>query len=91
MKLEIITRHQAVYSGEVDTLVLPAMQGEMGVLAGHADFIVMLKKGDVRLSGGGESRTISIDGGFAEVSQDRVTVLPDSVSATTVGQGERSR
>lgn len=91
MNLEIITRRQVIYSGKVDTLVLPAMQGEMGVLAGHADFIVMLRKGDVRLSGGGESRTITIDGGFAEVSRDRVTVLPDSVSTTAVAPGESSR
>jgi F-type H+-transporting ATPase subunit epsilon len=91
VNLEIITRRQVIYSGKVDTLVLPAMQGEMGVLAGHADFIVMLRKGDVRLSGGGESRTITIDGGFAEVSRDRVTVLPDSVSTTAVAPGESSR
>jgi len=91
VNLEIITRRQVIYSGEVEALVLPAVQGEMGVLAGHADFIVMLKKGDVRLIGGGESRAIAIDGGFAEVSRDRVTVLPDSVSTTKVAPGEGGR
>ena len=87
MTLEIITRGKVIYSGEVGTLVLPSVQGEMGVLAGHADFIVMLKQGEVRLAGAGESRTIAIDGGFAEISGDRVTVLPDSISTTRVVPG----
>jgi len=78
-----------VFSGPVEALVLPAVGGEMGVLAGHSDFIVMLKQGEVRFTGPGESRAIAIDGGYAEVSHDRVTVLPDAVSTTKVTHPEK--
>jgi F-type H+-transporting ATPase subunit epsilon len=68
-----------VYSGEADSVVLPAWQGEMGILAGHADFVVLLKRGLVRFEAKGSSRTIPVAGGFAEVSHNQVVVLPDEV------------
>jgi F-type H+-transporting ATPase subunit epsilon len=87
MKLEVMTSHRVLYSGEADMVVLPAWQGEMGVLAGHADFVVMLKAGRVRLLAGGKTETIHVSGGFAEVSHDRVVVLPDEAD---VASGDRS-
>jgi F-type H+-transporting ATPase subunit epsilon len=88
VKLDVITRNKVLYSDEVDAVVLPALKGEMGVLAGHADFVVMLKKGDLRLSSHSESRAIAIEGGYAEVSHDKVVVLPDAVSTTKVTHAE---
>ena len=69
--------------------MLPAAQGEMGVLPGHADFIVMLAKGQLRARAGGETRTFQVDGGFAEISHNKVTVLPNAAAA--VGAGRPSK
>jgi F-type H+-transporting ATPase subunit epsilon len=84
VNLEVMTPDRVVFSGEVDAVMLPALEGEMGILAGHADFIVMLGKGSVRATGRGETRDIavSVEGGYAEVSHDRVIVLPDAAEAT---------
>ena len=85
MTLEVVTRERVIYSGAADSVVLPAAWGEMGVLAGHADFIVMLSKGPLRATAGGETRTFQVDGGFAEISHNRVVVLPDAASAGGAG------
>ena len=82
MNLEVLTRDGVVYSDEADMVILPAWQGEMGVLAGHADFVVMLKQGLVKVEAKGRSQTISVSGGFAEISHNRVVVLPDAASPT---------
>ena len=80
MNLEVMVRERVVYSAEVESVVLPAVEGEMGVLAGHADFIVMLKKGPLRIRSRTGTQAISVDGGYAEVSGDKVVVLPDAVT-----------
>lgn len=87
MTLDLITRERVIYSGPAEAIVLPAAEGEMGVLAGHADFIVMLSKGPLRARTGGGTRTFQIEGGFAEISHDRVIVLPNKVLPSVVSQG----
>jgi len=83
--LEIAIRERVIYSGPANSVVLPAAEGEMGVLAGHADFIVVLAKGPLRAKVDGEPRTFQIDGGFAEISHDRIIVLPNAASAGGAG------
>lgn len=76
MNLRVATRSRVIFSDDVDSVVLPAAQGEMGVLAGHADFVVMLKKGRIRIQGRGGSTVIPIAGGYAGITKDKVLVLP---------------
>ena len=85
MNLEVMTREQMVYSGEADSVVLPAWQGEMGVLADHADYVVALARGLLRFRAAGTSHTLAIAGGFAEVSRNKVIVLPEEVSEAPAG------
>ncbi len=79
MNLEVTTKDRVVYSDEVDMVSLPAWDGEMGVLADHADFIILLGKGLLRVQKQGQAKAISIDGGYAEISNNRIVVLPDTV------------
>lgn len=76
MRLEVITRGKVVFSDQVTSVLLPAVEGEMGVLAGHADFVVMLKKGSLRIEGRGGTTVIPVAGGFAGITKDKVLVLP---------------
>jgi F-type H+-transporting ATPase subunit epsilon len=88
VNLEVMTRDRVVFSGEVDAVILPALEGEMGVLPGHADFIVMLGKGSVKATGPSLARSIPVSGGFAEVSHDRVVILPNVIETSpTAGLG----
>ena len=64
--LEIVSPDRLLLSQPVDMAVIPAAEGEMGVLPGHSPMIVLLQGG-----------TITIHEGFAEVTPERCTVLAD--------------
>jgi F-type H+-transporting ATPase subunit epsilon len=76
-------------SAEVDSVVAPGFEGELGILPGHAPFLVGLKAGVVRYSKGGQVTRIAIGGGLAEVTQERVTVLaPTAESSEQIDAAE---
>jgi F-type H+-transporting ATPase subunit epsilon len=77
--LEIVTPERPVLKEEVDEVVIPGLFGEFGVLSGHTTFLSELGSGRLTYTRQGESKSFEIAGGFAEVRQDQVTVLADSV------------
>jgi len=64
-------------------VVVPGIEGEFGVMAGHAPFMTTLRDGDLKVyrSATGEPETIAVSGGFAEVGEKGLTVLAESASA----------
>lgn len=91
--LEIVSPERLLLSRPVDMVVIPAAEGEMGILPRHAPMIVTLRGGTVRLyQGGAVTDRLFISGGFAEVTPDRVTVLADEatpVAELSRAEGER--
>ena len=80
LRLEVVTPARPLVSAEVDGVVAPGREGEFGVLPGHERFLAPLSAGVLRYrTGGGETR-VAVAGGFAEVSEDRVTVLASAAS-----------
>jgi F-type H+-transporting ATPase subunit epsilon len=75
VQLSIVTPEQSLVEASVDWVVAPGSEGEFGVLPLHEPYLVPLKAGDVRFQEGGQEHRVTISGGFAEVTQDRVTVL----------------
>lgn len=77
--LDIVTPERTVFSDSVTSLRLPALDGSLGILAGHAPMLAELGVGEciVHLSDGGEER-LAIAGGFVEVSRERVSLLADT-------------
>ena len=75
LKLIVVTAEKKAVDTEADEVSLPGELGYLGILPGHAALITVLKPGIVsyKAAGGGES--LAIDGGFAEISNDIVTVL----------------
>ena len=73
--LEIITPEKKLYSGNVDYVVLPSAEGELGILPGHIPLLTLLKPGALLLTKEATSQYIAIDKGFARVIGDRVSVL----------------
>jgi F-type H+-transporting ATPase subunit epsilon len=79
--LEIVSPEKLLLSRPVDMVVIPAAEGEMGVLPQHAPMIVLLQEGTIRLYEGGRvTESLQVTGGFAEVTPTRVTVLADSAT-----------
>ena len=79
--LEIVSPERLLLSKPVDMVVIPAAEGEMGVLPQHAPMIVLLKDGVIRLYEGGRvTESLQVSGGFAEVTPTRVTVLADTAT-----------
>ena len=79
--LELVSPEKLLLSRQVEMATLPAVEGEMGVLAGHAPMIVALKGGVIRVrENGAETEKLFVAGGFAEVSPERVTILADEAT-----------
>jgi F-type H+-transporting ATPase subunit epsilon len=79
--LEIVSPERLLLSKPVDMVVIPAAEGEMGVLPQHAPMIVLLQEGVIRLYEGGRvTESLQVSGGFAEVTPTRVTVLADTAT-----------
>ena len=76
--LEIVTPERLAYSGEVDAVVLPGSEGELGVLPHHAPLITTLGIGELRYRKDGEEESYAIVGGFLQVLPDKVVVLAET-------------
>lgn len=79
MKLEIISPDKLVFSGEVESVSLPGAAGRFTVLPHHAALISSLKSGDIRYMSEGNETTLKVDGGFAEVKNDEISVCIENV------------
>src|ERR1700710_3204348 len=87
--LEIVSPERLLLSRPVDMVVIPAYEGEMGVLPLHAPMIVLLRGGTVRLYENGQvTDRLFVSGGFAEITPERVTVLANE--ATPVAEVSRA-
>jgi len=81
LDLEIVSPEKLLLSRPVDMVVIPAADGEMGVLPQHAPMIVLLQEGVIRLYEAGRvTESLQVSGGFAEVTPSRVTVLADTAT-----------
>ncbi|MCS6891481.1 MAG: ATP synthase F1 subunit epsilon [Rhodovarius sp.] len=76
--LELVSPEKLLLSRQVEMVVIPAAEGEMGILPGHAPMIVALRGGAITVREGGQvTESLFVAGGFAEVTPERVTVLAD--------------
>lgn len=78
IKLEIVTGEHVVYSDEVDAVVAPGIEGELGVLPHHSALMTTLQPGELRVSKGGQEVLMAVSGGFMEVLPHKVTILADT-------------
>jgi F-type H+-transporting ATPase subunit epsilon len=91
LRLEVVTPARVVASGEVDTVTAPGSWGEFGVLPGHAAFITGIVPGELRYAFGSEKECIAVTRGFAEVFQNRVSVLVEAAEKASDIDVERAR
>ena len=78
IRLEIVTAEGVVFSDDVDLVVAPGIEGQLGILPHHTPLMTMLQPGELRVRKGGEEFYLVTSGGFLEVRPDRVIVLADT-------------
>jgi len=78
IKLDIVTAEGMVFSGDVDMVVAPGAEGQLGILPHHAPLMTMLHPGELLVRQGSEEFSLVVSGGFLEVRPDRIIVLADA-------------
>jgi F-type H+-transporting ATPase subunit epsilon len=81
--LEVVTPARVVVSREVDSVVAPGSEGEFGVLPEHVTFLTGIVPGELRYASGPEKVALAVTSGFAEVSNNRVSVLVDAAEKSS--------
>ena len=76
--LQIIALDKIAYEDDVDIVVLPGEEGQLGVLPRHARIVTLLEPGEVLTRKSGEETSLVISGGFAQIGPDQVTILSDA-------------
>jgi F-type H+-transporting ATPase subunit epsilon len=77
INLTVVTRERKIVDAQVDEVILPGSDGELGVLPGHTPLLALLKIGELRYRSGTTVNRLVISWGFAEVLPDRVIVLAE--------------
>ena len=77
LTLEIVTPEAKVYSDTIDSVVIPTMEGEVGILPGHIPLLTKVANGELRVTKGTQTLHLAVGGGFAEIDGDKVSVLAE--------------
>jgi F-type H+-transporting ATPase subunit epsilon len=81
IRCEIVSQDRLVYEGDVDIVVLPGTDGEMGILPHHAPLLTTLKFGIIKVRSAGKEEIFTVAGGVAEIQPDIVTILADAADS----------
>jgi F-type H+-transporting ATPase subunit epsilon len=77
IRCEIVSQDRQVFAGDADMVIVPGVQGEMGILPNHAPLLSNLKLGILRVRYQGQEQVFTIAGGVIEVQPDLITVMAD--------------
>jgi F-type H+-transporting ATPase subunit epsilon len=94
-KIEIVTPEKLVFSEEIESLVIPAERGYLGVLAGHAPLLATLQPGEITIKGSSRGELhYATSGGFMEVTPGKAVLLTESAEEAAqidIGRAEESK
>jgi F-type H+-transporting ATPase subunit epsilon len=93
-RLDIVTAERVVFSDDVDVVIAPGAEGQLGILPHHSPLMTMLLPGELLVRKGGEEFYMAISGGFLEVRPDRIIVLADAaerVEEIDIARAEEAR
>ena len=76
--LEIVTPERLAYSDEVDMVLVPGIDGELGILPHHTPLVSLLGVGELKIRKGGNEESFAIVGGFLQVRPDKVVVMAET-------------
>ena len=90
LRLSIITPERRVFSEDVDMVIAPGVEGQLGILPHHASLLAALTYGELRVKRGNEEESFAISGGFMKVQPDGVTILANTAEHAEESDVERS-
>lgn len=93
-RLDVVTAEREVFSDDVDEVVAPGVEGQLGILPHHAPLMTMLLPGELVIKKGGEEFYLAVTGGFIEARPDHIIVLADAaerVEEIDVARAEEAR
>ena len=86
---DLVSPEKLAFSGEVDQVDIPGVEGDFGVLAGHAPVVAAIRPGILTITTGGSHQKVIVLGGLAEMSEKGLTVLADvATSAQDIDRGQ---
>jgi F-type H+-transporting ATPase subunit epsilon len=91
LHLEIVTPERLAYSDEVDMVLVPGIDGELGILPHHTPLASLLGVGELKIRKGGDEETFAIAGGFLQVRPDKVVVMAETAEIGTEIDLERAQ
>ena len=91
LAVDIMTPERRVLQTQADSVVLPAADGELGILSHHAPLVAQLHAGQIRLRLGDKVEYFAVSGGFVEVQNNRVTVMAETAEMAQEIDVERAR
>lgn len=77
LELEVVTPERRLFSAPVDEVVLPGVEGYLGVLPGHAALLTELGVGEISFKAGGKAGSFVVAGGWCEIQPERVSILAE--------------
>jgi len=80
LHLEIVTPERLAYSDDVDMVLVPGSEGELGILPHHTPLVSLLGLGELKIRKGGQEESFAIVGGFLQVRPDKVVVMAETAS-----------
>ncbi|HJU73210.1 MAG TPA: ATP synthase F1 subunit epsilon [Gemmatimonadaceae bacterium] len=81
LTVSVISPEKVLFEGEVESVVAPAFDGEVGILPQHAPMVTLLGKGVLRLGEGGRAGRFEIAGGFLQVADNQVRVVTEHANS----------
>ena len=90
IRFEIVTAERVVYSEDVNSVLAPGTEGELGNLPNHSPLLTTLKPGELRVEKDGNQTYLAVSGGFMEVLGNKVTVLADTAERLDEIDSERA-
>jgi F-type H+-transporting ATPase subunit epsilon len=79
---DLVSPEKLAFSGEVDQVDVPGVEGDFGVLSGHAPVVAAIRPGILTITTGGQHQKIIVLGGLAEMNEKGLTVLADVATST---------
>jgi F-type H+-transporting ATPase subunit epsilon len=77
LNVSVISPEATLFTGDAESVVAPAFDGEVGILTGHAPMITALGRGTLSVQNAGEVRRFDVDGGFLQVVDNQVRVVTE--------------
>lgn len=82
IRLEVITAERQVFADDINAVIAPGIEGELGILPHHAPLMTMIQPGELLIRKDNEETYLVITGGFLEVRPDKVIILADACERT---------